>query len=169
VTATDPLNNHMQTNRRQVFRMKNSPCTRTSGPARLWALLVACALLARTGNTQAAPTPLFTCPMNFGAGGFSSVGGLYMPSYPGISLDAATLQLFTFNPGTFSLTLTVRSNAYNGAVLGTATTTVTLDSSVSPATFPFPSLHIVHGSRVCFVVTVVSGPASFVYVLGGEL
>ena len=91
-----------------------------------------------------------------------------MPSYPGISLDAATLQLFTFNPGTFSLTLTVRSNAYNGAVLGTATTTVTLDSSVSPATFPFPSLHIVPGSRVCFVVTVVSGPASFVYVLGGS-
>ena len=146
--------------------MKNSPRTRIAGPARLWALLVACALLARTG--RAAPTPLFTCPMNFGAGGFSSVGGLYMPSYPGLSLDAATLQLFTFNPGTFSLTLTVRSNAYNGAVLGTATTTVTLDSSVSPATFPFPSLHIVPGSRVCFVVTVVSGPASFVYVLVGS-
>ena len=140
--------------------MNNSARLRWRWPAWVPGLLVAGSLLARLEASGA--TPLFTCP--YGGGGYSSVGGFYMPSYPGLSLDSATLQLFTFNPGTFQLALTVRSNAYDGPILGTSSLTIVLSGSVSPATFAFPSVRISKGSRVCFIVSVVSGPASFVYV-----
>ena len=68
---------------------------------------------------------LYSCPG--GAGGDFNSEGFYMPSYPGVTLDSATLKLLGEKAGTYQVSLTVRSNAYNGPVLGVSTVTITLN------------------------------------------
>ena len=92
--------------------------------------------------------------------------GFYVPEYPGVSLTSAQLELSAADAGSYVLTLTAHSETYDGPVLGTSTTSVTLDGSVSenqPVIFTFPSTPIAKLSRVCFILSLVSGPGTAVY------
>ena len=129
--------------------------------ANLCCLLLA-GLLCPT--SPAAAEVLLSCPG--GAGGDWNIHGFYVPEYPGVTLDSARLRLSASAsyPGTYMVMLTVRSDSYDGAILGFATNTVSL-SFASPqyATFSFPSLPTVKNGRLCFILTVLSGPAANVY------
>ena len=90
--------------------------------------------------------------------------GFYVPSYPGNSLDSARLVFTSPTAGSYNVRLTVRSNTYDGIVLGSDTTTFNLVSSTDRAvTFNFPSIRIRENSRVCFILTIVSGPDTALY------
>jgi hypothetical protein len=90
--------------------------------------------------------------------------GFYVPNYPGNSLDSARLVFSSPTAGSYNVQLTVRSNTYDGIVLGSDTTTFTLVSSTDRAvTFNFPSIRIRENSRVCFIMTIVSGPGTALY------
>ncbi len=114
--------------------------------------------------TTSQASVLYSCPG--GAGGDWNTEGFYMPSYPGITLDSATLKLLGSVAGTYQVSLTVRSGAYDGPVLGTSTVTVGLNASsgaMVSTTFPFPSVTMPKGGLVCFILSVVSGPYGMVY------
>jgi hypothetical protein len=92
--------------------------------------------------------------------------GFYVQNYPGITLDSATIQVSGSFAGNYTLALTAHANAYNGPVLGTDTETVALDGNSLDGvnvTFYFPSAPVAKGGIVCFSLTVVGGPASYVY------
>ena len=145
----------------EIHNMKHSSLIRIPRTAAVWLAVLTGALLWPAPASFA--STLLNCP--YSSGGLPSTCGFYIPSYPGISLDSVTLQLFNVpTPGTYNLTLTVRSNVYNGPILGTATTTAAISGSLTPVMFVYPALHVVRGSRVCFALTVNSGPVAYVSV-----
>ncbi|HOW66173.1 MAG TPA: right-handed parallel beta-helix repeat-containing protein [Candidatus Paceibacterota bacterium] len=88
--------------------------------------------------------------------------GFYIPSYPGISLETATLEFSGNLAGGYTVTLTARQNTYSGAILGSAMASFVLNGDTrqsKPVTFHFPSAKIVKGSRVCFVFKINTIPA----------
>jgi hypothetical protein len=131
--------------------------------------LILWGLLFGTGFSGAAD--LFSCSSPPGTNGDWSDRGFYIPSFPGASIDSVRLKVSGFTAGTYKLSLTVRSNAYDGPILGTSTVSISLSGSGSeqkPATFLYPSVRIAKNSRVCFALAVVSGPYTLVYyAIGG--
>ena len=108
---------------------------------------------------------LYTCPGTGTSGDWTS-RGFYMTNYPGITLDSATLKLVGFTAGTYQVSLTVRSNAYNGPVLGVSTVNVSLNAlpgAQVSKTFPFASVPMPKGRLVCFILSVLSGPYPDIY------
>ena len=125
-------------------------------------------LLISTATSHA--VVLYSCP-GVGSGGDANDRGFYMTNFPGGTMDSATLKLVGPAAGTYQVSLTVRSNAYNGPVLGTSTITVVLNAypgAPTSATFPFATIPMPKGGTVCFSLAVVSGPSSyFFYDVGG--
>lgn len=92
--------------------------------------------------------------------------GFYIPSYPGNTLDTATLEFSSFDLGNYQVTLTARRSTYDGAILGKSTMAFNLSSGhplSKTVTFPFPSVRIAKGSRVCFTLTLVESPGTSLY------
>src|SRR4029079_7429994 len=58
--------------------------------------------------------------------------GFYVTNYPGLDLQAASLYFSTNTSGSYTFTLTARAGGYGGAVIGTATQTVSLTSGAAP-------------------------------------
>ena len=99
-----------------------------------------------------------------GSGGDFIFRGFYLPSYTGTGLAQATLNFSAAVAGDYTITLTAHTNTYNGPVVGSATTTVTLPGSVTTSVptifnFPTPAIRIVPGTLVAFSMTLVSGPS----------
>ena len=144
--------------------MNHSAQTKLAFPRCLFAALLAGLMLSGLSRGQA--SVLVSCPGSSPATGDYQDRGFYVPSYPGITLDSAALQFSSAKVGTYLISLTVRANSYDGAVLGTSTATVSMDGIATNfvnVTFPFPSVAMSKGSVVCFALAVVSGPASSVY------
>lgn len=119
--------------------------------------------LASTATCHA--VVLYSCP-GVGSGGDASDRGFYMTNFPGVTMDSATLKFVGAIAGTYQVSLTVHSNAYNGPILGTSTITVVLNAypgASTSATFPFAAIPMPKGGTVCFSLAVVSGPASYMY------
>jgi CARDB protein len=111
--------------------------------------------------TAAAPTTIVSCGPY--TGGDLITRGFYVPNYPGASLAAADLFLSSTTAGSYTFSLTARSGAYNGPVIGSGQATVTLSSTSSSfalTTFDFPSPAVTRGSTVAFLLTMVSGPST---------
>jgi len=88
--------------------------------------------------------------------------GFYVPSYPGESLQRADLKLYARTAGTYSLSLIARDGAFDGPVLGTASSTVELDGTQTYVTVPFvfsPAPTIASGATVTFEIDYIAGPA----------
>jgi parallel beta-helix repeat protein len=97
--------------------------------------------------------------------------GFYIPSYPGNSLDSARLVFSSFDPGVYTMTLTVRKGTYDGPVLGSDSATVTILGAYPQdvaTTFTFPSVRIAEGSRVCFILSRRSGPGRIYFSVAGS-
>lgn len=116
-------------------------------------------LLVATGRADT----LLVCTNNSSTGDLIS-RGFYVPSYPGNSLSSARLVFSSSTAGSHTIRLTVLSNSYDGIVLGRDEVTVNMGASTDhPATFSYPSVRIREGSRVCFILTKVSGPGTLYY------
>lgn len=109
---------------------------------------------------------LLSCPEAGATGDFSD-RGFYVPHYPGVMLDSARLRISAYLVGSYMVSLTVRSNTYDGAILGVATNTITFTNLATDQnqliTFAFHSLPVVNSSQICFIVKVLSGPYSLIY------
>jgi parallel beta-helix repeat protein len=108
---------------------------------------------------------LVSCPGSPGAGDLNS-RGFYVPNYPGVTLDTATIEVSGPTAGFYWLTLTATANTYNGSVLGSDTELVYLDGNVADnvaLTYYFYSATVAKGSTVCFSLGVLSGANSYVY------
>jgi len=80
-------------------------------------------------------------------------------------LNEVRLYLMTRTPGSYTLSLTARNGAYNGAVIGTATATAPLTTSDQAVDFAFASPTVATGSTVTFQIG-VTGPSSVFYSVG---
>ena len=140
-----------------------SHSTRQDGVSRFLQILIALVLLTFAAADGRAAT-LLNCT-NANTGDFYW-RGFYVPNFPGNSLSGARLVFGTPTVGSYTVKLTARSNSYDGLLLGESTTTFNL-ASPSPAdtavTFDLPSLRVREGSRVCFLMTLVSGPSTALY------
>jgi hypothetical protein len=96
-------------------------------------------------------------------GGDFTTRGFYVKNYPGTSLNKVRLYPMTFAPGSYTLTLTARSGAYNGTVIGTATATASLTNTDQPVDFVFTSPAVATGSIVTFQIGITAGPSNNVY------
>ena len=116
--------------------------------------------------SKASAEVLLACPEVSATGDLNN-RGFYVPHYPGVTLDSARLQLSAYQVGSYVISLTVRSNTYDGPILGIGTNTITFTNLTTAQhqllTFAFPSLPIVNSGRICFIVTVLSGPYPFIY------
>jgi hypothetical protein len=99
-------------------------------------------------------------------GGDLTSRGFYVKNYPGNSLNKVRLYLMTFTPGSYTLSLTARSGAYNGAVIGTATATASLTATDQPVDFAFASPTVATGSTVTFQIGVTGSSSSVFYSVG---
>lgn len=90
--------------------------------------------------------------------------GFYVPGFPGNSLASARLVFSGDTAGSHTVRLTVRSNTYDGIVLGSdeATFNITTGNDTA-AVFNFPSIRIRENSRVCFILSKVGGPAGTLF------
>jgi hypothetical protein len=126
-------------------------------------------LLISAATSQAAV--LYSCP-GAGTAGDNNTRGFYMTNFPGVTLDSATLNFVGSVAGTYQISLTVRSNAYDGLILGASTITLALNSvsgASKYATFPFADVPMPKRGTVCFILAVVSGPyPTFYYDVGGD-
>src|SRR5512144_1329987 len=91
-----------------------------------WKTLVLAALAAAPLATFAVEPPLVDCPSTNRPGDSFGREGFYVPSFPGSSLKDVTLYLQFPESGTYTLSLTARSGAFDGAVIGGANATVTV-------------------------------------------
>ena len=132
---------------------------RQDGAIRAVLFIFAVVLMTLTAHAET----LLTCTNNTSTGDRID-RGFYVPNFPGNSLDSARLVFSSPTAGSYTVRLTVRSNTYDGIVLGSDATTFTLASSTDlPVTFNFPSTRIRENSRVCFIITELSGPSTSLF------
>jgi len=119
--------------------------------------------LVLTG-TSIPPETLLNCSCQAGGDGYER--GFYVPQFPGVTLTSTRLELSSDYTGTYVVMLTVRSNSYDGPLLGLSAVAVALNGCPSenqPVTFTFPSTPIAKDSRVCFILALISGPSPNLY------
>lgn len=139
-------------------KFSNKP-GRLNGAFRTLLLCFGLALVALTARAET----LLVCTNNTKTGDRID-RGFYVPNYPGNSLNSARLVFSSETAGSYTVRLTVRSNTYDGLVLGSDDTTFNLTASTDQSvTFHFPSVRIREGSRVCFVMTQISGPSTVLF------
>ena len=109
---------------------------------------------------------LYSCP--FVGGGDQLTRGFYVTGFPAATLDSITLQYIGGPAGTYNVTVTARTNAYNGPVVGSATQNVNIASGGGTAvvTFNLGGTAVPAGSTVTFTQTLNSGPGTLFYDTG---
>jgi hypothetical protein len=113
-------------------------------------------------TTSAPAATLVDCVFNGSGGNFVS-RGFYIESYPGTSLQTVSLGHAANSTGERTITLTARSNAYNGAFLGVASVTRVITPTSSKSVFDFGNIPISAGTRVTFTQAVIAGTPDDVY------
>lgn len=129
------------------------------------AAVIACALAMCAFSARA--DVLLSCTN--ASVGDSVSRAFYLPSYPGVTLDSAQLEFGSYLSGSFTIALTVRSNTYDGIILGQATNTFDTPGpnyEVKLVTFTFPSVPVVKYSRVCFSMAVISNTEALHFGVG---
>jgi hypothetical protein len=110
------------------------------------------ALLAQTWF---GPPLVASCPFS-GQGAAGLEHGFFVSAYPGTNLALVTLGYSTNTPGTFSISLTARRNAFDGPMIGVAQT-ATVHVPAPPAeilvTFDFGGAPVTPGDTIAFIQT----------------
>ena len=89
--------------------------------------------------------------------------GIYVVDYPGVTLDQVTLRHSTDAPGSKTITLIARLNAFDGPLVGTATVTRDVGTTLTPTVFDFADAPVPAGSTITFeqVLSAGTGELSF--------
>lgn len=103
----------------------------------------------------ASSATLINCP-SAGSGVDPISRAFFIPNYPGVSLQDVTLGISSNMAQSYVLTLTAHVDAFDGAVLGSATSRVFSSgdaASPTPTTFSFsPALSVAKGRTIAFVM-----------------
>ncbi len=110
-------------------------------------------------------TTVFNCPSSGNNGNHDAVfNGFFVTDVAAENLHSATLYYRATQNGTYNLTLTVRRNAYNGAVIATASQAVSLSSTSNKAvTWDFGDAPFASGSDLYFTHTQSGGGGTVQY------
>ena len=137
---------------------------------RSYRLLRSCAL-ATLGlmavTSPVAAEELVNCMVSDTSGGNDEISRpFYISGYPGVTLEEVVLWFETLPAGSFSYRMTVRENAYNGAVLGQATAdyTFTSGSVPVPVVFDFGRVLVSSGTTLAFTMEQTAGAGTTYYV-----
>lgn len=122
-------------------------------------------LLCALTPASAQVTTVFSCPSSGNNGNHDSVfNGFFVTGVVAENLHSATLYYRATQSGNYNLTLTVRRNGYNGAVIATASQTVSLSSSSNKAvTWNFGDEAFASGSNLYFIHTQSGGGGTVQY------
>mgnify|MGYP006276141065 CR=1 FL=1 len=99
-------------------------------------------------------------------GGWTFGRAFYVTEYPGISLDTVSVWITSNGPGDVTVSLTARSDAYDGPVIATTQQSGTLAGTISESTqytFDFGGVAVTRDSTVTFELEWVSGSAGTLY------
>jgi len=124
----------------------------------LKALLAAVALSAAT---HAGAITLIDCP--FKGLGDPVTQGFHVDDVDAVTLSTVTLGHAAALPGERTITLTARTDSYNGGLIGVATVTRTIDGTMSATTFDFGNARITPGHTIAFSQAVVAGDPNITY------
>jgi hypothetical protein len=104
---------------------------------------------------------IVSCAAN-GSGGDLIDRGFYVQNYPSNRLGLVTLQYVGTVSGTYNVTLTANSGAYNGPLIGSATLSFPSTGAGGdlPASFDFHNAAVTPGSTIAFTQTLNSGPGA---------
>jgi len=99
-------------------------------------------------------TPTFaqvvvSCPFN-PASGDNSSRGFYVTNYPASTLATVTLEMIPFAPGAVTDTLTARSGAFDGPIIGAVTLPFTVGASSQILVYNFGGASVAPGSTITF-------------------
>jgi hypothetical protein len=110
----------------------------------------------------------YRCAFDPLGGGDRIDRGFYVQDYRGYTLDTATMQFAASVPGVYTLRSTVRNGSYDGPVVATAATTVTLGNgpASTPGIFDFGSVAVAAGSTLTFTQAVTAGSGTVFYNVG---
>jgi hypothetical protein len=115
---------------------------------------VACALLLAVSG--AARAQIVSCPT--GACGDQISRGFYVQNFAGSTLGTVQLSYCTNGTvGSYTVSLTVRSGAFNGPQVGT-TQMATFSETGGAASFSFGNAAVTPGATLTFTQALVSGP-----------
>lgn len=140
--------------------------SRYSIPSRLGgAILLTLAAACGSQKSLGPVVDLITCPPASN-GGDRIDRGFYVGSFPGVSLKEVHLWLSADSAGSYDILLTAQRGSFAGALIGSATATVTLNGNLADTaqvTFDFGGRSVPKGSVVAFSLDAVSGPGGTVY------
>jgi hypothetical protein len=105
-------------------------------------------------------------------GGYFLSRGFYTDSFPGSRLAQVVIQFSADGAGDYTIRLTVRQDAYNGPVLGTAQTTVALTANATeyfPGTFDFDHIAVPRGGIVTLDFEELAGPGGTPFTRGEDV
>ncbi|MEQ1831907.1 MAG: hypothetical protein ABL977_02545 [Candidatus Eisenbacteria bacterium] len=137
--------------------------------ARIALLIAALALTSCGGKDDsptapATPTPVLLMSYPSTAVGGDGIGrGFYIPSYPGTSLSTASIWMSAGTAGSHTVRLIARNATFDGTVIDSASSTVTLPANTSDSTkvtFNFTNKAVTKTTPVTFTITYISGPST---------
>ena len=127
----------------------------------LRSLIVLCALAAVSVHAQ-----VVSCAAS-GSGGDLIDRGFYVQNYGTGTLGTVTLQYSAGTAGAYNVSLTARAGAYNGPIIGTASSSATVATSGdTPMTFNFGNAVVTPGTTIAFTQVLVSGPGALFFDVG---
>ena len=141
--------------------LSNRACLPAAASRITLAVLASLAVVASPGGhallaqTWFGPPQVASCPFS-GQGNAGLEHGFYVTGYPGTNLSLVTLGYSTTTPGTFSISLTARRNAFDGPMIGvaqTATVHVPAPPAETLVTFDFAGAPVTPGDTVAFTQT----------------
>lgn len=118
--------------------------------------------LVVAGCGSPAPVTLINYPMTSGGGDLVD-RGFYITAYPGTTLDQVTLYFSASDTSTYNIQLQALDSAYNGTVIGTATSSFSGSTNTSDnktTVFNFSNAAVTKGNVVAFKMSIASGSGS---------
>ncbi len=109
---------------------------------------------------------VISCPPK-GSGGDGLSRGFYVEDYPATDLGRVEMVYWAPVEGTYSISMTVRRDTYDGPIVGTQVITLEMPTRTNvTCTFDFGGVPVPRGSTLTFIQTKVVGPGSVFYNTG---
>ena len=128
------------------------------------ALIATVAALLQASPAHAATT--VSCPFDPAAGGDLVTRGFYVTGYAGSTLDTVTLRYTATVAESKTISLTARTAAYDGPIVGVASATGVISGTESALVFNFGNVPVAPGSTITFTQVLTAGSAPVFFNVG---
>ena len=103
-----------------------------------------------------------SCPEN-GTGGDQVTRGFYIQNFPGTTLGTVRLKYFGGGDGSYTVSLTARTGAYDGAIVGTVQQTFNISGNSPQVTYDFGNAATTQGAVLTFSQSLISSPGGVAF------